>query len=219
MREEQAVSQVQLADALHILVTQREVEHIEVLLHTLLADGLRDDNHAALDEVAQGGLCRTLVVFRTDGYQRFVAEEVVASLGKRSPRHNMCAVLLHNLLRLYLLVEHVGFHLIDHWRYLAELRQVDESVGIEIRHADGSELARLIRFHHRSPRTVIVVERLVNEQQVDVVGLQFAERLVDACLCPLVSGALEIHTFVTMNNSSRGTPQLRIALPTFCSLP
>ena len=74
------MTQVQLADALHILIGQREVEHIEVLLHTLLADGLRDDNHAALDEIAQGGLCRTLVILGTDGYQRFVTEEVVASL-------------------------------------------------------------------------------------------------------------------------------------------
>ena len=100
----------------------------------------------------------------------------------------MCAVLLHNLLRLYLLVEHVGFHLIDHRRYFAELRQVDEAVRIEVRHADGAELARLVRFLHRPPRAVVVVERLVNEQQVDVVGLQFAQRFVNACLCPLVSG-------------------------------
>ena len=77
------MTQVQLADALHILIGQREVEHIEVLLHTLLADGLRDDNHAALDEIAQGGLCRTLVILGTDGYQRFVTEEVVASLPKK----------------------------------------------------------------------------------------------------------------------------------------
>ena len=63
------MTQVQLADALHILIGQREVEHIEVLLHTLLADGLRDDNHAALDEIAQGGLCRTFVILGTDGYQ------------------------------------------------------------------------------------------------------------------------------------------------------
>lgn len=131
MREEQAVSQVQLADALHVLVAQREVEHIDILLHTFLADGFRNDNHAALDEVAQGGLCRALVVFCADGYQCFVTEEVVAPFGERSPCHNVCALLLHNLLRLYLLVEHVRFHLIDHGRYFAELRQVDEAVGIE----------------------------------------------------------------------------------------
>ena len=78
---------------------------------------------ATLEKVAQGGLCRALVILGADGNQCFVAEEVVASLGERSPRHDVRAVLLHNLLRFYLLVEYVRLHLIDHRGNLAELRQ------------------------------------------------------------------------------------------------
>ena len=142
----------------------------------------------ALEKVAQGGLCRALVILGADGNQCFVAEEVVASLGERSPRHDVRAVLLHNLLRFYLLVEYVRLHLIDHRGNLAELRQVDEAVGVEVRHADGTQLACFVGFLHGLPCTVIVVERLVDEQQVDVVGLQFAKRFVDGGFCLLVSG-------------------------------
>ena len=42
-----AQGRVQLADGLHIGVVQREVEHVDVLLHTLLADGFRDDDDMA----------------------------------------------------------------------------------------------------------------------------------------------------------------------------
>ena len=111
------------------------------------------------------------MVFGTDGYQSLVAEKVVASFGKRAPRHDVRAILLHNPLRLDLLVENVRLHLIHHRRYLAELGQVDEAVGVEVRHTDGTHLACPVRLFHRPPCAVVVVERLVNEQQVDVVGL------------------------------------------------
>ena len=85
VREEQAVTQVEGAYGLHVFVAQVEVEHIEVLLHALAADGLGDYDDTALEEVTQGHLGGTLAMFCADACQGLVAEEVVAALGKGSP--------------------------------------------------------------------------------------------------------------------------------------
>ena len=80
------------------------------------------------------------------------------------------------------------FHLVHHRLDVAELCQVDETVGVEVRYANGTELASLVCFFHGAVSTVVVVEGLVDEQQVDVVGLQFAEGFVDGSLCLLIPG-------------------------------
>ena len=150
--------------------------------------GLRNDHHTALDEETQGGLSHGLAIFLADGFQHGVSEEVVASFCERPPRHDLRAVLLHDFLRLALLVEHVRLHLVHHRLDAAELGEVDEAVGIEVRHADGAELACPVRFLHGAVGAVVVVERLVDEQQVDVVSLELAQALVDRGLCLLIPG-------------------------------
>ena len=188
VREEQAFALVQLADGRHVFGGKEEVEYIEVLLHALFVRGLRDDYHVALDEEAQGGLCHGLAVFLADDFQHGIGEEVVAPFSEWSPRHDLRAVLLHDFLRPALLVEHMRFHLVHHRFDVAELCQVDETVGVEVRYADGTELACLVCFFHSTVGAVVVVERLVDEQQVDVVGLQLAEGFVDRSLCLLIPG-------------------------------
>lgn len=134
MREKQTAAQVKLAYALHVLAVESEVEYVDVLLHALFVDRLWDDNDASLDEVSQCHLGSTFAVLVAYFNQSLVVEEIIAALGKRPPCHDVCPIFPHYLLGDDLLVEYMGFNLVDHRRYFAELCQVDETVGIEVRH-------------------------------------------------------------------------------------
>lgn len=48
MVEEEAVGGVELGNRLHVLSIKFKVEDIQILLHSLLVDGLRDDDDVAL---------------------------------------------------------------------------------------------------------------------------------------------------------------------------
>ena len=98
------------------------------------------------------------------------------------------AVLFHVLVRGLLLMEDVGLHLVDRRRDFGELAQVDQAVGIKVADADGAQLASPVGLLHGAVGAVIVTERLVNQQQIDVVGVQFLQRAVDGGLCLLISG-------------------------------
>lgn len=50
----------------------------------------------------------------------------------------------------------------------------------EVAHSDGTHLSCLVSLFQVTIGTVAVAVRLVEEHQVDVVGLQFAQTLVDA---------------------------------------
>ena len=50
----------------------------------------------------------------------------------------------------------------------------------EVAHSDGTNLSCLVSFFQVTIGTVAVAVRLVEEHQVDVVGLQFAQTLIDA---------------------------------------
>ena len=63
MVEEEAVGDVEIDNRLHVLSIKFEVEEIKILLHSLLVDGLRDDDYVALQQPAQGYLCGSLAVF------------------------------------------------------------------------------------------------------------------------------------------------------------
>ena len=92
----------------------------------------------------------------------------------------MSAKLIHEFACLMLLVEYVGFYLVYHWRNLHVGRKIHQMVREEVAHADGTKLACLVSLFQVSIGSVAVAERLVQEHQVDVVGLQFAQTLIDA---------------------------------------
>lgn len=70
--------------------------------------------------------------------------------------------------------------LVDHRLDFTETAQVDEAVGIEIAHADCTHEAFAVRIFHGTPSAVVVAERLVYQQQVNVVSAQTAKALADA---------------------------------------
>ena len=61
--------------------------------------------------------------------------------------------------------------------------KVDEAVGVKIAHTDGMRLSCLVGCLHCTISSVIVVERLVYEQQIHIIGLQLAQRLVNGFRC------------------------------------
>jgi len=63
MVEEEAVGGVELGNRLHVLSIKFKVEDIQILLHSLLVDGLRDDDYVVLQQPAQGYLCSSLAIF------------------------------------------------------------------------------------------------------------------------------------------------------------
>ena len=48
MIEEKAVGGVELGNRLHVLSIKLEVEEVQILLHSFLVNGLRDDDYIAL---------------------------------------------------------------------------------------------------------------------------------------------------------------------------
>ena len=63
MVEEEAVGGVEIGNRLHVLSIKLEVEDIQILLHSFLVNGLRDDDYVALQQPAQGYLCGSLAIF------------------------------------------------------------------------------------------------------------------------------------------------------------
>ena len=63
MVEEEAVGGVERSNLLHVLSIKFEVEEVQILLHSFLMNGLRDDDHIALQQPAQGYLCGSLAIF------------------------------------------------------------------------------------------------------------------------------------------------------------
>ena len=118
MVEEEAVGGVERSNLLHVLSIKFEVEEVQILLHPLLVDGLRDDDYVALQQPAQGYLCSCLAVLLANFGEGRVGEQSVLAFCQRSPCHEFGAKLIHELTGLVLLVEHMRLHLIHHRRNL-----------------------------------------------------------------------------------------------------
>ena len=125
-------------DGGHILGGEGEIEQVEVLLHPIFVDGLRDDDDIALEQEAQGDLCGGLSILCADGGQNRVGEHIFAALCERTPRLDLAAVLFQVLLGDLLLLEDVGFDLIDRRLNLGEVLDVQIAVGAKVRYADGA---------------------------------------------------------------------------------
>ena len=63
MVEEETMGDVELGNRLHVFSIKFEVEEVQILLHVLLVDSLRDDDYIALQQPAQGYLCGSLAIF------------------------------------------------------------------------------------------------------------------------------------------------------------
>lgn len=189
MGEEQALSGVQLLDLRHLTGSQLEVKDVKILLHPILVDRLGNDHHIALQQEAQSDLGGAFAVLRTDLLQGGRIEEVVLSLGKGSPGHDLRAVLLEVLLGDFLLLEDVGFHLIDGGLDLGEVVDIQEPVRIEVGHADSPHFTFPKCLLHSAVGAVVIAEGLVDQQKVDIAGPKLFQGFVDRRLCLLIAAA------------------------------
>jgi hypothetical protein len=89
MVEEHGAAEVKRRDPAHLVVGELEPEHVEVLGHPVLANRLRDDDHAALEQSPQGYLCDGLAVHIRDVSEDLVGEEPVEPFGER-PQDSIC---------------------------------------------------------------------------------------------------------------------------------
>lgn len=85
------------------------------------------------------------------------------------------------------------FNLVDGGLDLGKVLKVEVAVGAEVGNADGTELAGLVEPLHRAVRAVVIAERLVDEQQVEIVGLQLAHRLFDGRLGLFITRVRDPH--------------------------
>ena len=77
MVEEETVGGVERSNLLHVLSIKFKVEEIQILLHSFLVNGLRDDDYVALQQPAQGYLCGSLAVFLANLGEGRVGEQSV----------------------------------------------------------------------------------------------------------------------------------------------
>ena len=169
-----------------VLSVELEVEDVDVLLHARAAHRLGDHDDVVLDEGAQHHLGDGLAVLVGDAGEHLVLEDAVLSLGEGRPGLVRHAKLGHGFVRRALLVERVRLDLVDRGRHLGEGAYVREPLGVEVGDADGAELAGAIGVLHGAPRAGVVSHGLVEQHEVDVVGAERAQALVDRGGGPLV---------------------------------
>jgi hypothetical protein len=73
------------------------------------------------------------------------------------------------------LEEGMALDLVDCRSDFVVVDQVDQAIGEKVRDADRSYEPMTVQLGHRSPRAVVVAERLVNEVEVEVVEPEASE--------------------------------------------
>ena len=139
--------------------------------------GNHDDTE--VEEVAQRHLAHGLAVLLANLGEQRVLEEVVGALGERAPRHVRYAKVLHVLMRVVLLPEHMGLDLVDHRHHLGERADVEQARGVEVGNADRADEAVLVRTLHVAPRRVVIAVGLVKKHKVNLIHAKEFERLLD----------------------------------------
>ena len=96
-------------------------------------------------------------------------------------------ILFHPLLRFGLLVMRMRLHLIYHRSDSGKGGDVYQSVRIEIGNADGPQHAFLIQILQSSPCSVVIGEGLVQKHEINIVGLQFFQRILYGTLAGVIT--------------------------------
>ena len=72
--------------------------------------------------------------------------------------------------------------------HVVESNQVRQPVRVEAAHADGPDTALFAQLGYGPPGPVVVVQRLVDEIQVQIVQAQPVQGLLEGRLSPLIAG-------------------------------
>lgn len=176
-----AVTDIEGGYLIHILLIEFEIPNVKVLLDTILMNGFRDNHNTSVDISAECDLCGCFAVFCAYFAEYRVSEDVVFSLGKRSPCLRLNAKFLHCGKGVRLLEERVEFHLIYHRCYFAVEAKVGKSCRVEVANADSLYFSLFIKLLHCSPCAVVIAKSLMNEIEVEIVNAELFIDLSKAC--------------------------------------
>ena len=115
-----------------------------------------------------------------DRFQRRVRKEAVSAFGKRRPRHEARAVRSHQFPHALLLREDVCLELHHGGLYVGMFANVDVAAVVEVAQTNRAHLAVRVSAFHGAPRSEDISERLMNEEQIDVVRPELFERRINA---------------------------------------
>ena len=85
MVEEETMGGVKLGNRLHVFSVKLEVEEVQILFHSFLVNSLRDNDHVALQQPAQGYLCGSLALFLANLGEGRVGEQSVLAFLPTEP--------------------------------------------------------------------------------------------------------------------------------------
>ena len=191
MTDDLALAHVQCGNLRLVVIVQLEVEDVQVLGHALGLRGFGQHHDAALDEPAGDDLRHGFAVFLADGGEHGVLEDAELAFGKRSPGFGHDAFREQPLHLLGLLVEGVDLDLVHRGHDLVEQAHVQHTVGGEVAQADGADPAACLIFLQRAPCAVDIIERLVQQHQVDVAAVQPCQRAIKRGLGGFVTVVLD----------------------------
>lgn len=169
--DEGAAAGVQGLDLQNIVLIEREVEQLEVLPHALLVAGLGEHDDPPLDKPAQDNLGGRLSVALGDREDPGVSQNPRRPGAERGPCLVLDAGGDHQVVGRELLAQRVRLDLVHVGRHAAEGAQVGQANGQEVARPDRADLALLIKADEVPPRAVVVGEGLVQQDEVEVVGL------------------------------------------------
>ena len=164
-----AFAKVKGSQLVHFFFCQAEIKQIEVFPHPLVGR-LWNDYHAGLDQKAKVYLRGCLTVLLTDFHQRLIGKQIIFPLSQRRPCHELNTVLFQNLTGNLLLLEDVNLKLVDRRYNIYKTRNINESVRHKIADSDGPNLTSPTGFFHRPIRAVIIVEGLMDEHKIHIIG-------------------------------------------------
>ena len=134
---------------------------------------------AALQVPTQNDLRNRLAVLRADLCKNGLDEQSASALAEWRPCFMDDTVLVHPFVCGFLLIVRMRLHLIDHRFDARKGTNVHQPVGIEVGNADGAQFSLRIQLLQRSPCAVVICKRLMQQNEVEIIVLQFTQRFQD----------------------------------------
>lgn len=103
------------------------------------------------------------------------------------------AIFGHIFMGCFLLLEYMGFYLVDGRLNLHKPAKVNQTVRIEVGHANGPNPPFLVGIFHGTVSAVIVVKGLMDQHQINVLRLELAQRGQQGCLCLFIAAVADPH--------------------------
>ncbi|MPN27791.1 hypothetical protein SDC9_175225 [bioreactor metagenome] len=167
---------------IHLICGQREIEDIQILLNVQRTHRSREDDVPFLNMPAQDDLRIGLTVFCSDFREQRFREQRLIAVTQRIPALDDSAIGRNSRFERFLLVIGMAFHLQHGGFDFGKRKHVFQPIRLEVGQADASDFSCRNGFFHIPPCAAIIAKLLMQQQEVDVAGLQAVKHFVD-CNC------------------------------------